>query len=72
MHGWKRVKRLLQPDQPPPKKTPETVDLPIVEIGQTSVAENKVAESPADVAVTSEEGANWFWNLLEQVGYELV
>ena len=55
-----------------PQKAPETVDLPTVEIGQTSVAENEVAESPADVAVTSEEAADWFWNLLEQAGYELV
>ena len=55
-----------------PKKTPKTVDLPTVAIGQASVAENEVAESPAEVAVTSEEAANWFWNLLEQAGYELV
>ena len=55
-----------------PRKTPVTVDLPTVEIVPTSVAGNEVAESPSEVEVTNEEAANWFWNLLEQAGFELV
>ena len=68
-----------------PRKAPAVVDLPTVEIGPTSVAGNEVAnppsevavtnevvESQSEVAVTSEEAARWFWNLLEQAGFELV
>ena len=36
-----------------------------------TLAENDVVGSLVEVAVTSDEAANWFWNMLEQAGYEL-
>ena len=43
---------------------------PTVESVPPQVTEEAVAVAPADVEVTDDEAANWFWSLLEQSGYK--
>ena len=50
-------------DNPIPSSTAESVP------PQTSKETPTVA--PAEVEVSIDEAANWFWNILEQSGYEL-
>ena len=45
--------------------------LPTVEPNTVQVAGGDVAVASTEVAVTTEEAANWFWGLLVQAGYEL-
>ena len=45
--------------------------LPIIETSPMQMAEGDVSVASNDVAVTHEEAANWFWNLLAQAGFEI-
>ena len=44
---------------------------PTVKDNLAQVTEESAAVAPADVEVTDDEAANWFWGLLEQAGFEL-
>ena len=48
----------------------ETVS-PTAEVSPVQVVEERPAVAPADVEVNATEAANWFWELLAQVGFEI-
>ena len=43
---------------------------PTAEIAQPQAASEPLAVVTADVVITEDEAASWFWALLEQSGYE--
>ena len=47
-----------------------TVAAPTAKV-RTEVKEGPASEANADVAVNDQEVADWFWSLLETLGYEL-
>ena len=61
--------------QPNLETTPEStaaLPLPIAEDTHLQVAEDNVAMASAEVGVTLEEAAIWFWDLLVPAGFEML
>ena len=59
-----------QADVVTPKEKRAMPPSPIAEVVQSGVTTYSVVVTSVDVAATEDEASRWFWELLEQYGYE--